>query len=346
MNATKLLIQSLLEQYGVHHSGTTSLKTPLSLEFYKNWLKESYHGEMAYLEQHVAQKEAPQQLLAGAQSAIVFTYPYTTSEWSHHFPLQHLGIAAYARKNDYHFWLKAKIQGLCKDLKKLFPEEDFIGFTDSAPVMERDLAHRAGLGWFGKNSCLIDRKNGSLFFIAEIYTSLTLETPETLPLDHCGTCRRCIEACPTDAILETRTLDATRCISYWTIESKAVPPEPLREKFGDWFFGCDICQDVCPWNSKIARSLPKHNNANQGTGSLIQELKWILNSSNNQLTKALAHTPLARAGGRGLKRNAMILAANKQIQQVLSDVRAYYEDPVLGELARWSANKISTPPIM
>jgi epoxyqueuosine reductase len=334
------LIQSLLEQYGVNHSGFAELTTPLSLEFYKNWLDQSYHGEMTYLSQHLERKEEPQQLMNGARSAIVFTYPYTTREWSQNFPLHHLGVAAYAKKNDYHHWLQSKIKSLCKDLKNLFPGEEFIGFTDSAPVMERDLAHRAGLGWFGKNTCLIDRKKGSLFFIGEIYTSLELSGPETLPLDHCGTCNRCIVACPTDAILENKTLDATRCISYWTIESKNIPPEPLREKFGDWFFGCDICQDVCPWNSKIARATRSSPLASNS--SLVQELKWILNSSNNQLLKALQHTPLARAGGRGLKRNALILAANKKVLEVLPDVQAYQTDPVLGELAQWSANKISS----
>lgn len=330
------LIQSLLTQYGVQHSGFTRLDTPLSLSFYKNWLDHSYQGEMEYLNAHLPQKAEPQKLLPRAKSAIVFTYSYATDEWSTGFPLKQLKVAAYAKKKDYHFWLQGKIKDICADLKKLFPDEVFLGFTDSAPVMERDLAHRAGLGWFGKNSCLIDKKKGSLFFIAEIYTSLDLQGAEELPTDHCGTCRRCIEACPTNAILETKTLDATRCISYWTIESKNVPPEPLRSQFKDLFFGCDICQDVCPWNSKIARTTA----ATSSPESLVQELKWILASSNKQLEKTFKDTPLARAGGRGLKRNALIVAANLKIQELLPEIQVYQADGRLGALATWASQQI------
>lgn len=331
-------IRDLFKNHGISHMGFARLERPLSLSFYQDWLDQSFHGQMDYLSSHLPSKAEPQKLLPTAKNAIVFTYPYTTSEWSENFPLQHLKIASYARKKDYHFWLREKINALCGELKSVFPQEDFLGFTDSAPVMERDLAHRAGLGWFGKNSCLIDKKNGSLFFIAEIYTSLDLQAPETLPRDHCGTCNRCVEACPTDAIMDNKTLDATKCISYWTIESREVPPEHLRKNFQGWFFGCDVCQDVCPWNGKISRALPRP----QENTDLVSELRWILQSSNNQILKALKTTPLARAGGRGLKRNAMIVAANLKISDVSKDIEAYKNDYHLGELAQWSLNEISS----
>src|SRR5690606_18939879 len=140
-----------------------------------------------------------------------------------------------------------------EDLERSFPKESFRAFTDSAPLLERDLAHHAGMGWFGKNSCLIHPRKGSFFLLGEIVTSLQLQGPSTPPPDFCGTCRRCIDACPTQAISEDRSLDAGRCISYWTIEAKKPPPDELRNSFQQWFFGCDICQDVCPENQKLLK---------------------------------------------------------------------------------------------
>lgn len=333
-------LAKILEKHKIQHYGFAELKTPLSMNFYEHWLSQGYHGDMTYLENHLEMKRDPQSLLPKAQSAIVFTHPYVTKQTSD-FPLKHLKVAEYANQSDYHFWLQQKVNDLCRDLKDLYPNEEFLGFTDSSPVMERDLAYRAGLGWVGKNTCLIDRKQGSLFFIAEIYTSLPLDSQKPLSPDHCGKCTKCIESCPTDAILEDKTLDATKCIAYWTIESKTIPPESLRKNFQGWLFGCDICQTVCPWNEKIQTL----SNNEPRREDLIQELKWLLNTSNKQLLKAFHGTPLTRAGGRGLKRNALIVIANLKLYELQKEVESYLNHEVLGELAQWTqTHLVATQP--
>ena len=161
-------------------------------------------------------------------------------------------IARYARGTDYHTELAARHERVISDLKSSFSSEKFLGCVDAQAVLERDGADRAGLGWIGKNTCLINQELGSFVFLSEILTTLEL-TPDKPVADHCGTCNRCLDACPTGALVAPGELDATRCISYWTIESKSPPPAELRSKFGGQFFGCDICQDVCPWNSKARR---------------------------------------------------------------------------------------------
>jgi len=329
------LVNYVLKQHGVEHFGMTPLKAPISLNFYKTWLDRNYHGEMQYLQDHLEVKAQPEKLLPQARSAIVIAEPYVKSAAD--FPLKATKIAAYARNSDYHYWLKHKLQKICADLKSLYPDHEFEGFTDSSPVLERDLAHRAGLGWFGKNTCLIDKKKGSLFFIAEIFTSLPADEILSLPTDHCGTCNRCIEACPTDAIESDKTLNATKCISYWTIEAREIPPVDLRKHFSGWFFGCDICQTVCPWNIK-AFGIQENETDLPSTAA---ELRDILQSSNNGLLRKFAGTPLTRTGGRGLKRNAMIVAANLRITELAEDVQKYTDDKDLGELARWSLQQLS-----
>lgn len=338
------LLRWIFDHYGFSHWGQTALTTPLSLDIYKTWLDRNYHGEMKYLKDHVPQKEQPQLLLPRAQSAFVMTVPYGLNK--NPLPTPHLQVASYAQGADYHLWLKKRVEDVCRDLKSLFPEHEFMAFTDSSPVLERDLAFRAGLGWFGKNTCLIDRKEGSLFFLAEIYTTLPLtsETQRTPSVDHCGTCRRCIEACPTQALEDIKTLNATRCISYWTIESKNIPPVSLREKFSGWFFGCDICQTVCPWNIKL-RNFNKTSPAESSEELLRTDLETILTHSNKKLMQLFQGTPLVRAGGRGLKRNALIVIANLRLRHLEPLVSTYMDDPKLGELAAWTLKCLKSRPL-
>lgn len=328
-------LKSVFANHNLSHWGWTPLQKPLSMDFYKTWIDKSYHGDMAYLKNHIPQKETPQNLLPKAQSAFVFTMDYGLKKNT--LPMKNLNVAAYAQDYDYHLWFKDIINKLCTDLKSLFPQNEFIGFTDSSPVLERDLAYQAGLGWFGKNTCLIDRKRGSLFFIGEIYSTLSYpqtKSPTAVP-DHCGTCDRCIVACPTGAIEPQRFLNATKCISYWTIESKKVPPPELREQFSDLFFGCDICQTVCPWNIKVRDLI------SPPIEDPTEDLQLILTSSNKTLLRLFAGTPLSRAGGRGLKRNALIVIGNKKIRSLKNEVVAFLQDPELGELAQWTMDKLS-----
>ncbi len=338
------LVKHILQQNSVDHYGFAPLQRPLSIDLYKEWISKGLHADMAYLAEHTEKKESPQLLLKKAKSAIVITHPYP--EPDENFPLKNLKIAKYACGGDYHHWLKEKMEALCGEFARAFPNEEFMPFTDSSPVLERDLAYQAGLGWVGKNSCLISRKKGSYFLIAEIYTTLELGKQQPASPDHCGTCRRCIDACPTEAINENRTLDSNKCISYWTIEAKTTPPLPLAAQFQSWFFGCDICQDVCPWNGKVYGNLPQATTHASHKPALlsttIDDLRWILTSSNNELEKTLRHTPMVRARGRGLKRNALIVIANSSYLELLPEVRAYVDHPQLGELARWAVNELCT----
>ena len=186
-------------------------------------------------------------------------------------------------------------------------------YVDTGPILERDLARRAGLGWFGKNTMLINPKRGSFFFLAELLLDLELEPDAPFASDHCGTCRRCLDACPTGALVDERVLDSTRCISYLTIELKGKIPAPWHEALGDLVYGCDVCQEVCPWNVRFARELrepafaARPAVAGRDSASLARE---ILAMDDEDFRKAYAGSPMKRAKLRGLKRNAAVVVAN------------------------------------
>lgn len=341
----KILIDETLHDLGFSHFGLTPLNKPLSFEIYRQWLHEGLHGDMKYLEEHAPIKEEPQKKWPRAQSALVFAVPYFPHpEKNPHFPLKQARISLYAQGMDYHFWFKERMAKLCAKLQEVLPDEEFLPFTDSSPVLERDLAKRAGLGWVGKNTCLIHPKKGSLFFIGEIYTSLNLQTEVTPLPDFCGTCNKCIEICPTGALIEPRKMDARKCISYLTIESRQIPPEELRPLIGDWFFGCDLCQTVCPWNQKIFKgqlSTEKVQPLSQEDESfLCEDLKYILTASGKKISKDFLGTPLARAGSFGLKKNALIVVANRKLTSLSEEVKALTSHEKLGELAQWALEQL------
>lgn len=336
----KSLIDSSLTELGISHFGFAPLNKPLSFDFYREWLSQGLHGNMTYLADHAPIKENPQIKWPRAQSALVFAMPYYPHPESTTFPVKQTRVSLYAQGMDYHFWFKDRMKSFCDELQKIFPGEEFLAFTDSSPVLERDLAKQAGLGWVGKNTCLIHPKKGSLFFIGEIYTSLSIQTEfEPLP-DFCGTCTRCLDICPTGALIEPRKMDARKCISYLTIESREVPDESLRAPIGDWFFGCDLCQTVCPWNQKVFKGQLSIEriltlNTDEET-ALIADLRYILTASGKKISRDFLGTPLARAGSFGLKRNALIVAANRKLKELRPEIQALCEHEKLGELAHWS----------
>ncbi len=346
--AVQNLIHQQIEQQitdlGFSHYGLVPLERPLSFELYQDWINEGLHGEMQYLADHAPIKENPQRQWPRAQSALVFAMPYYPHPEAQELPLKASRISLYAQGMDYHFWFKQRMQQLCHTLKASLPDEEFIPFTDSTPVLERDLARKAALGWVGKNTCLIHPKKGSLFFIGEIYTSLKIEN-QLAPLpDFCGTCTRCIDVCPTQALVSPKKMDARKCISYLTIESRQIPAEELRSKIGDWLFGCDLCQTVCPWNQKVFKNQlevrPMLTLDSDQEAALIEDLRYLLESSGKKLEKDFAGTPMARAGSFGLKRNAMIVIANKGFKELTVQVSAYLDHPKLGPLAKWTLKEL------
>ena len=329
-------IKTLLNRHGFDHYGWTPFERPLSFDVYRSWLDGGNHGSMHYLETHADLKANPQRLAPRARSAIVVAkhyhpHPYPNPTDRPFTPR----TALYARGLDYHRSFQEELNLVALALRLDFVAEEFLCFTDATPILERDLGHRAGLGWVGKNTCLIDPKRGSLFLIGEIITSLACDDPAQTVNDHSGTCDRCLVACPTGALERPRHLNATKCIAYWTIEAREAAPVALSAKFGDWFFGCDICQTVCPWNQKafgrdelsaIAQAKPKRQD-------LVDDLRWILSSSNRTLRRAFQNTALSHARPLTLKRNALNVIAAERLVELVEVVRASALNPALETVA-------------
>lgn len=224
----------------------------------EKWLNAGFHGQMGYMENHFDKRLDPRILVPGAKSVISLLYNY--------FPEKHqrtdsFKISKYAYGKDYHFVIKDKLRALLSWIQQEIGEVDGRVFVDSAPVLERAWAAKSGLGWIGKNSMLLTKQVGSYYFISELIIDLAL-TPDSPTTDHCGSCRACMDACPTQAIVSEKVVNAEKCISYASIELKSEIPSFFNEKMEDWMFGCDICQDVCPWNrfSKPHREPEFHPN--------------------------------------------------------------------------------------
>ncbi len=339
------------EAQGFSHWGASSLQNPVSLSFYRQWIEQNYQGEMEYLKRHLPFKENPKLIDERFESALVFAHPYVP----HPKPIdssKNLRTALYAQGEDYHFWLKEKLEKIAARLRELYPDEVFICLSDSSPILERDLAYRAGLGWIGKNTCLIHPQKGSLFLLGEIVTSMK-SALETKPVqDFCGTCTRCIDICPTQAIEAPRLLNAQKCISYLTIESRQIPASDLRVGIGDLFFGCDLCQTVCPWNGKAFRQdlklqsvpleqKPKRELSEAARQDLIFELREILTLSGKALERKFQGSPLKRAGPFGLRRNAIVVATNQGLVELREEILVWRKDEKLRELAEWALKSLS-----
>lgn len=209
------------------------------------WLNKGYHGKMSYMENHFDKRLDPTLLVPGAKTVISLSYNYYPEQQQSDNTYK---IAKYAYGKDYHFILKDKLRELLQYIESLVGEVQGRVFTDSAPILEQAWARRAGIGWEGRHSLVIQKNKGSFFFLAEIILDVDFEHDIPFQTDHCGTCTKCMDACPTEAILSDKMINASKCISYLTIELRDELPAGMRGKFQDWMFGCDICQDVCPWN--------------------------------------------------------------------------------------------------
>jgi len=265
----------------------------------ESWLKNGMHGSMHYMEKYFDMRIDPALLVPGAKSIITLLLNY--------FPLEKQytdvpAVAKYAYGKDYHEVIKAKLNSFLQVLNEKIGNINGRGFVDSAPVLERSWAQRSGLGWIGKNGNLITRNAGSFFFIASLITDLELDYDDPFAKDYCGTCTKCLDACPTDAILPNKVIDGSRCISYFTIELKdMLIPGEMKGKFENWMFGCDICQDVCPWN-RFSKPTTEND---------FSPIPEILNLSTNDwenmtedsFKKIFKHSPLKRAKFKGIQRN-------------------------------------------
>ena len=263
----------------------------------ENWLKNEMHGEMSYMERNFDMRLDPRKILNGAKSVISLTYNYYTDKLQKD---ENFKISKYAFGTDYHFVIREKLKNLLFLIKEKVGDINGRVFVDSAPILERAWAKKSGLGWIGKNTNLISKNVGSFFFLCEIIVDIELDYDYSTT-DHCGTCTACIDACPTNAIVEPYKVDGSRCISYLTIELKENMPEYAKDSYDKWIFGCDICQDVCPWN-KFSKP---HNeplfNADEKFLSMSKN-EW-LEITKETFDKVFKDSPVKRTGYDGLKRN-------------------------------------------
>jgi epoxyqueuosine reductase len=330
-------------QLGFVLAGVTTPDPPPHYSTFEHWLEQGRHGTMEYLatERSRARRGDPHEIVPECKSILVLATPYSPPFPSRRGMSEGQGeVASYAWGKDYHDILPARMQELVQFI------EEQVGhsvknrwYTDTGPILERDLAQRAGIGWIGKNTCLIHPKRGSYFLLSEVLLDLVLEPDPPFVTDHCGTCTRCIEACPTDCILPDRTIDATRCISYLTIELKDDIPFELRDKIGSWVFGCDICQMVCPWNRFAGEGDPVFGEENSAR-RLIDELSVSAQEFNHRFKG----TPVKRAKRRGYLRNVAVALGNTggmYALPVLQNVLNNDEEPLVREHAKWAIEEIS-----
>ena len=265
----------------------------------ENWLSNQHQGEMSYMENHFDKRLNPTLLVEGAKSVVSLTLNYYTEE--RQLDSNAPKISKYAFGTDYHSVIKGKLQELMAFIQDNIGEVGGRCFVDSAPVMDKAWAQKAGLGWRGKNSNLISKQAGSFFFLAELIIDLDLAYDNPFPTDHCGSCTRCIDACPTDAIVAPYTVDGSKCISYLTIELKNEIPTEFKGKMENWMFGCDICQDVCPWN----RFSTVHDEINfEPKESLLGLTKnELVDMTDEVFKRVFKNSPVKRTKYSGLKRN-------------------------------------------
>lgn len=269
----------------------------------ENWLQNNYQGELQYMENHFDKRLDPRLLVDGAKSVISLSYNYFTSEKQRDPTAPK--ISKYAFGTDYHFVIKDKLKELLFFIQQNIGEVAGRAFVDSAPVLDKAWAERAGLGWIGKHSLLLSKQKGSFFFLCELIVDLDLEYDSRIQTDHCGSCTKCIDACPTDALQGNKIVDASKCISYLTIELKENIPDSFKGKMDNWMFGCDVCQDVCPWNRfSIQHQEPAFNPHPELLGMTRQDWEEITEDTFKTVFKKSA---VKRPKYAGLKRNINFL---------------------------------------
>jgi epoxyqueuosine reductase len=307
--------------------------------FYPQWLERGFGGEMRYLERQKTARMDPRLILPNARSVVVCAVNYNTGRPATRLDRMRAWVSRYAWGRDYHEELQDKLRRLAA-----WMEESAGGrtrtYVDTGPLLERVFAKYAGVGWFGKNTCIINEKAGSWLFLGCVLTDA--ELPYDAPVaDRCGTCTRCIDACPTNAILQPYVLDSRKCISYTTIELRGAIPESEREGVGHHLFGCDICQDVCPWNRK-APIAPDDSPFQAKDGLFWPALDRLLELSDDEWRALIRGTAMKRAKVKGLLRNLMVVAGNSGLKQFLPGLERFlsHEDEHVRSHAAWAIGRL------
>jgi epoxyqueuosine reductase len=311
----------------------------ITIDHLQLWLKRGYQGQMSYLERGLEKRLDPAKLFPSARSVIsVGLNYYHGLELPYGQPDQGV-VSRYARGTDYHFVLEKKLLRLLSDLQELEPVAKGKVYVDTGPVMEKYWAAQSGLGWVGKHTNLLSRENGSWFFIGEVLLSLELP-PDRPAEDFCGSCERCIQACPTQAIVEPYVLDARRCISYLTIEHRGDLREDLRKRMGNLIFGCDICQDVCPWNRKAPNSDVEEFREPGGDYSL----RVLAGIGPERFRDRFRRSPMKRAKWQGLLRNVAVAMGNSGLVEVIPELLRLLdcEEAAVRRHAAWALVQLGT----
>lgn len=329
--------------------GSSTPQKPTHWDVFQHWLGDHRHAGMDYLKspRSLELRANPAAIMPDCQSVLSFALPYSSPLAPENAPYVSGGrVAAYAWGMDYHHVIPQKLGLLVDMLYRVtgLTIQTKI-YTDSGPILEKDFAQSAGLGWMGKNTCLIHPRYGSFFFLAEILTDLKISPTPSFTADRCGSCARCVQACPTGAILPDRTLDSRRCISYLTIENKGEIPAGLRKPIGNWVFGCDICQEVCPWNQHNQSSFVDPAFQPQ-SGPLPLNLIEILTCTAQEYNHAFRESPLSRARRRGMLRNAAVVLGNQLNSDAipaLSNLLFKDPEPLIRAHAAWSLGQFTNP---
>ena len=335
---SKAEIKDKARSLGFDLVGVAPLGSFPEAAFYAKWLESGYAGEMQYLERQKAAKLKPESVFSGAKSVIVCAMNYNTARPGTQFDRLHAWVSRYAWGEDYHDTLRRKLEELAGWIEHTSPHRTK-AYVDTGPLLERVYAKYAGVGWFGKNTCIINQRTGSWLFLGCILTDLDVESDAPVP-DRCGSCTRCIDACPTNAIVKPYVLDSRRCIAYTTIELRGEIPETDREGIGQHLFGCDICQDVCPWNRKApVTSLPEFH---PRTELVNPELHRLARITHEEFRAMFCGSPIERTKYSGFRRNVAIAIGNNGDGTLIPVVEEMTkdEDTVVAEHAEWALRQL------
>jgi len=343
-----LRVKALAQECGFELAGATSARPAAEAEYYQRWVSQGFAGEMAYLtDRRAGIRNDPRNLLPSARSVICVGKLYNGPQpYSTKFREPELGwISRYAWGEDYHDVLRRGLERLTEALLREVQPFEYKICVDTAPLLERTYARQAGLGWIGKNTCLINQQMGSWFFLGELLVSLEIE-PDTPPPDRCGSCTRCIEACPTHAIVPSAgtggpayALDSRLCISYFTIELRAPIPTEARAEIGNHVFGCDICQDVCPWNTES----PVTTEPAFAPQQLAPPLETLARLTEEEFRAIFRDSPIRRSRYNGFLRNVAVAMGNAGSEKFRDPLLRLAEsaDPVVAEHARWALERLN-----
>ena len=335
----KAVIRQAAGQLGFALCGFAPLQPPAHADFVRSWVEEGHAGTMSYLGRGLAKRLDPALVLSGARGVVTVGYPYRpvrppAIDWQAELRGR---IAAYALGPDYHDVVLAKLERLAAEIRA-HAGAATRAYVDTGPVLEREWAHRGGLGWFGKNTTILHQQQGSWFFLGEIFTDCQF-APEPIVADHCGTCRRCLDLCPTRALKDGYLLDARLCISYLTIEYRGAIPRELRSPMGEWIFGCDICQEVCPWNEKTGEEA-------SASDDLFPYLPDLLTLDAQGYRRRFGASAVSRAKRDCLLRNVAVALGNTHNPRAtpcLAEALRSDPSPLVRAHAAWALGQIDDP---